>query len=88
MIADNKELLPEATSPMTQTNEPFLTYKLIERRQIYESKVLSFCSFFFIPDDSTLLVALSSNSFLSLSKILSFFCYSFCFFFLFFFSSS
>ena len=67
MIADNKELLPEATSPMTQTKEPILTYKLIEPRQIYESKVLSFCSFFLIPDDSTLLVALSSNSFLSLS---------------------
>ena len=34
IIADNKELFPEATSPMTQTNEPFFTYILIERRQI------------------------------------------------------
>ena len=64
IIADNKELFPEATSPMTQTNEPFFTYKLIERRQIYESKVLSLFSFFLIFDDSIFLVALFSKSFI------------------------
>jgi len=63
IIVDNKELFPEATSPMIQTNEPFLTFKLIERRQIYESKVLSFCYFFLISDDSTFVVPFSSKSF-------------------------
>ena len=63
MIADNKELFPEATSPMIQTNEPFFTYKFIERRQIYESKLLSFCYFFGISDDKAILVPFSSKSF-------------------------
>ena len=63
MIADNKELFPEATSPMIQTNEPFFTYKFIERRQIYESKLLSFCYFFRISDDTAILVPFSSKSF-------------------------
>lgn len=76
IIADNNEIFPDATSPIMQTKEPFFTFKLIERRQIYESKVLSWCSFFLIYDDSSLLVTLSSKSILSLSEILLSFCYS------------
>ena len=63
IIADNKELFPEATSPITHTNEPFFTFKFNEWRQIYESKVLSLNLFFLISEDSAFLVSLSYKNF-------------------------